>query len=117
MNNIDCYLKTLIILLIFFWAFIMVFSNQKFMNLTVEDTRYQYPYDPPVNPIVRQSEIVYPQVSLHNEDVFSDYHTVNQVDKDYKLIKIPLQMNVPNDNEQLRSQLELVTDYNKIKYC
>jgi len=95
----------------------MIFNNQKFMNLTVEDTRYEYPYDPPVNPIARKSEIVYPQVTLLDNDVFSDYQSVNQVDKDYKLIKIPLQMNIPNDNEQLRSQLELITDYNKIKYC
>jgi hypothetical protein len=32
------------------------------------------------------------------------------------MIEIPLQMNYPNDNEQLRSQKILVTPYNKIKY-
>jgi len=34
-----------------------------------------------------------------------------------QLISIPLQMNDPNENESLRSQQILVTDYNKIKYC
>ena len=117
MNNINCYLKILIVFLLFWFVILLVVRNQSNFDLTVEDTRYQYQYEPPVNPIVRKSEIVYPEVSLHDNEVFSDYHPVNQVDKNYKLIKIPLQMNIPNENEQLRSQLELITDYNKNKYC
>ena len=49
------------------------------------------------------------------EDDFTFYDT--SFKNNNELIKIPLQMNVPNDNEQLRSQLELITIYNKNKYC
>ena len=158
MENINCYLKITVILLAFFAAILLYlrFVNKKApfgniditpkkvtineidevnddFNLNILDTRYQYPYKPPVNPIVRKS--ILKKVIPASPDLYtpftdysvntSDYHILdNNVgyqtnELEYsggtnELIKIPLQM--IDNNEQLRSQLELITPYNKIKY-
>ena len=81
-------------------------------NVLSQDSRYEYPLNPPVNPIVNQSVveniIPVPNELNTNELVYSG--GTNQ------LLKIPLQMNDPNLNEQLRSQNVLITPYNEIKY-
>ena len=90
-----------------------------------EDTRIQYPALPPVNPIVRKRVII--DSEPVNQDLFTPYFdnfsvldtpptpNTNELNGN-NLIEIPLQMNYPNENEILRSQKILVTDYNKIKY-
>ena len=91
-----------------------------------EDTRIQFSDLAPVNPIVRKRVII--DSEPVNQDLFTPYFdtgfsildtpptpNTNELN-DNIMIKIPLQMNYPNDNEQLRSQKILVTDYNKIKY-
>jgi len=94
------------------------------------DSRYIFSDLPPVNPIIVGTELenvipvehdlystqgyIAPYTQLDN----SSPGLTNQLDYSGglgKMIKIPLQYNVPN-NEQLRSQVVLVTDYNKIKY-
>ena len=91
-----------------------------------QDTRMESPLLPPVNPIVRKRIIV--DNLPANSDLYSgqSYDTpyyildtppvdnTNQLNEN-KLIKIPLQFNVPYD-EQLRSQDILITPYNKVKY-
>ena len=163
MENINCYLKITVILLAFFAAVVLylkfIVKKQSFdepkevknkrvtikrvddiitedLNLNVEDTRYQYPYKPPVNPIVRKSILkktipvssdLYTPFNHEYSVSNSDYHVLtdtnvsgtnelNYSGGETELIKIPLQMNVPNSDEQLRSQLQLITPYNKIKY-
>jgi hypothetical protein len=106
MENIKCYLKITIILIAFFLVVLFFTSKQGFTflqddsekDIHYQDTRYEYPYEPPVNPIALKSELV-------------------PFDNTLEVLKIPLQMNVPNDNEQLRSQVESITPYNYIKYC
>ena len=103
MENINCYLKITIILIAFFIVILIFTSKQSFTFLQgddvhYQDTRYEYPYEPPVNPIALKSELV-------------------SFDNTLSVLKIPLQMNVPHDNEQLRSQVESITPYNYIKYC
>ena len=91
-----------------------------------EDTRMQFSALPPVNPIVRKRNII-DSIPV-NQDLFTPYFdtefsildtpptlNTNELNNN-TLIDIPLQMNYPNDNEQLRSQKILITDYNKIKY-
>jgi len=95
-----------------------------------QDTRYQFPLTPPVNPNIYGTEIQ--TVSPTNSDLYSDEEYLqhgkllnqgntngtNQLSYsggNCSLIKIPLQMNDPY-NEQLRSQDILVTPYNRIKY-
>ena len=105
-----------------------------------KDSRYQFPNSPPVNPITKYSQII--SNIPPNSDLFTpfnDFYEINDSDYsiltpnnnlsnlnglnelDYsgghtQLIKIPLQMNEPNQYEQLRSQNILVTPYNKVKY-
>ena len=90
-----------------------------------EDTRMQFSALPPVNPIVRKRVII--DSKPINQDLFTPYFdnysildtpptpNTNELNGN-NLIEIPLQMNYPNENEILRSQKILVTDYNKIKY-
>ena len=65
------------------------------------DTRYSYPMLAPVNPIVRNT-------TIGPKEEYSGGYS--------ELLKIPLQMNDPNNMEQLRSQNILITPYNRIKY-
>ena len=65
------------------------------------DTRYMYPLLAPVNPIVREA-------TIGPKEEYSGGYA--------ELLKIPLQMNDPNNSEQLRSQNILITPYNRIKY-
>ena len=95
-----------------------------------EDTRQQFSDLPPVNPMVRKTKTI---TSLQSSpDLFTDqpYNSKfsildmptspsNQLlysGGETSMLEIPLQMNYPNDDEQLRSQKILVTPYNKIKY-
>jgi hypothetical protein len=95
-----------------------------------EDTRQEFYQLPPVNPMVRRSKTL--NTIQSSPDLFTD----QPYDTDYSIldvppsitnelvysggqtsmIEIPLQMNYPNNDEQLRSQKILVTPYNKIKY-
>jgi hypothetical protein len=103
----NCYKQTTVMLIGALVAMVMFSSISKFDPLQEfqnnelvgekYDSRYQYPYLPPVNPIVYKTER-------------------NRFSNDLELLKVPLQMNVPYD-EQLRSQIISVTKYNKIKYC
>ncbi len=95
------------------------------------DTRFEYPTKPPVNPNVYKSLLV-SSVPVSN-DLYNtqDYNTpgfildqpennedtnqLNYSGGSTQIIKIPLQMNEPY-NEQLRSQEVMITPYNKIKY-
>ena len=95
-----------------------------------EDTRQQFYELPPVNPMVRRSKTVNAIQSspdlFTNQPYNTDYSILDTPmtmtnELEYSggkasMIEIPLQMNYPNDNEQLRSQKILVTPYNKIKY-
>ena len=109
-------------------------QNNKVFNVYQNDSRYVYQYDPPVNPITGLSKIVdtlSPSPDLYTP--FNNFYDVNDSEHSIldnqglnelnysggstKLIKIPLQMNAPNEYEQLRSQNVLVTPYNKNKYC
>jgi hypothetical protein len=76
------------------------------------DTRYRYPYSPPVNSTVTKS-VITTQVP-GSPELFGE--SAENLLGDQKLIKIPLQYNSPY-NEQLRTQEVLITPYNRIKYC
>jgi len=101
-------------------------------NINKLDTRYQFPTVPPVNPNIYKSVIVNSvpvesglfsnqemiangYVLGQNENSENDTNQLNYSGGTNQLIKIPLQMNDPF-NEQLRSQNILITPYNKIKY-
>ena len=156
MININCYLKVIVYLLMFFCAILLyikykpsnffvpdVFKREKNVTFSPKleqvhylDTRYEFPYDPPVNPITRYSEVISdikPDSDLYTP--FSNFYEINDSEHSIltpslgndlneltysggktKLIKIPLQMNEPNHFEQLRSQNVLITPYNKVKY-
>jgi hypothetical protein len=150
MSNINCYLRILVIILIFFCV-VLLYLKYKPSNFFVVpetkvtfcpkleqvhylDSRYEFPDSPPVNPITRLSEIIdviKPSPDLYTP--FSNYYEINDSthsiipptnnpnELEYSggsnvLIKIPLQMNEPNEYEQLRSQNVLVTPYNRNKY-
>jgi len=154
MSNINCYLRILISILVFFCVVLLylkyssstfvvpgafhqpkeVTFSPKLEQVHYLDSRYEFPDSPPVNPITRLSEIV--DVIEPNADLytpFTNYYQINDSthsiisptnetnELNYSggstvLIKIPLQMNEPNHFEQLRSQNELVTPYNRNKY-
>ena len=94
------------------------------------DTRYQYPLTPPVNPIAYKTELLN-SIPTNNDLYTTQNYSTNDYDLNQpinnntnqlnysggstQLIKIPLQMNEPY-NEQLRSQEVLITPYNRIKY-
>ena len=94
------------------------------------DTRYTYPYSPPVNPMVKES-IIYTTLPA-NEDLYTQggYETnysileqppngtTNQLDYSggkTQMIVVPLQKNYPYD-ENVRSNNILITPYNINKY-
>ena len=94
------------------------------------DTRYKYPYLPPVNPMVEES-VIYNSLPA-NDDLYKEgnyetkYNILNQPANgitnqlDYsggktQMISIPLQKNYPY-NESLRSNDILITPYNVNKY-
>ena len=108
-------------------------SFSKESNVYQLDSRYKYPDNPPVNPITEYSQVV--SKIIPSNDLYTPFNNYYEIsDSEYsildnptlnelnysggstKLIKIPLQMNEPNHYEQLRSQNELITPYNKIKY-
>jgi hypothetical protein len=151
-NNINCYLRTLVCILAFFCVVLIFIKNRKstfvvpdvFKTKKVSfpkleqvhylDSRYKYPYDPPVNPITMLSEVVTdikPNSDLYTP--FTNFYEINDSENsiitpenntnelNYSggknvLLKVPLQMNYPNEYEQLRSQNILITPYNKNKY-
>jgi len=90
------------------------------MSLLFE-SRQNYPYNPPVNPNVMNSVIQ--TVVPSSSDLYAPFNEHENVSTNQlyysggtnKLIKIPLQVNDPTD-EQLRSQDILITPYNRIKY-
>jgi hypothetical protein len=81
----------------------------------IMDSRYIYPYNPPVNPNVFNS-LVYETIPVQ-EPLFNETggNELNYSGGTTELIKIPLQYNVPQ-NEALRTQDILITPYNRIKY-
>ena len=95
------------------------------------DTRFEYPTKPPVNPNVYKSLLVSSEPVSNELYSTQDYTTpgfildqtqnnedtnqLNYSGGSTQIIKIPLQMNEPYD-EQLRSQEVMITPYNRIKY-
>jgi hypothetical protein len=95
------------------------------------DTRYRYPYNPPVNPMATRSVIknqITASPDLYLTQTYDSQHTLidsppagSSNELYYSgglntLIQIPLQYNSPSSSEQLRSQEILITPYNRIKY-
>jgi hypothetical protein len=87
-------------------------DNQNFAEPYRFDTRYRYPYNPPVNSISLNTVLV-SQVP-GSADLYGSPEN-NLLTDNMEIIKAPLQYNVPY-NEQLRSQDILITPYNRIKY-
>ena len=156
MKGINCYLGIIAILLVFFCMIVTYLrfnvgkftplpgvpdvennnnTNKKVMfqelrDIHFYDSRYQYPYKPPVNPIVTKSILKY-RVPVNQENN-NEYSVLDSDYSEYsgnsnsnlltysggttELLKIPLQMNEPNSYEQLRSQDVLITPYNRVKY-
>jgi hypothetical protein len=153
MININCYLRILVIFLVFICVLLLyvkhrmstfvvpdvfetpaVIVPQREEQVHYLDSRYEYPFSPPVNPIAFLSEVK--EVIKPDSDLYTPFNKFYEIDSEHSilkqpsgntnelnysggsnvLIKIPLQMNEPNSMEQLRSQNELVTPYNKIKY-
>ena len=95
------------------------------------DTRFEYPTKAPVNPNVYKSLLVSsvpvsnelystqdyttPGFILDQTQETEDTNQLNYSGGSTQIIKIPLQMNEPYD-EQLRSQEVMITPYNRIKY-
>ena len=93
------------------------------------DTRYRFPTVPPVNPTTYKTillnEIPVDKDLYSNQEYVEGYildqnknsitNQLNYSGGTTQMIKIPLQMNEPFE-EQLRSQEILITPYNKIKY-
>jgi hypothetical protein len=94
------------------------------------DTRYQYKYQPPVNPMVKES-VIYKTLPA-NEDLYtqgnyeSKYSLLEQEPNgptnqlnysggETQMISVPLQKNYPY-GDNVRSNDILITPYNKIKY-
>jgi hypothetical protein len=93
------------------------------------DTRYEFPTVPPVNPINYKTKLLdkipvdkdlysnqeYIEGYILDQNNNSMTNQLNYSGGTTQMIKIPLQMNEPYD-EQLRSQEILITPYNRIKY-
>ena len=121
----ETYLFILICLVAFFCVLIFYLKNsdqESFTNVENNDvhyldTRYDFPYSPPVNPNVNNvqkiTNVTYNDPNDLYYSLLEDTYTLNQ--GEIELIKVPLQMNDPY-NEILRSQDILVTPYNSIKY-
>jgi hypothetical protein len=80
------------------------------------DSRYIFPYNPPVNPMVFNS-LTYEAIPVQ-QDLFGPGQEGNELEYSggtTELVKIPLQYNMPY-NEALRTQDILITPYNRIKY-
>jgi hypothetical protein len=94
------------------------------------DTRYDYQYQPPVNPMVEQS-VIYTSLPA-NEDLYTqgNYESkyplleqppngptnqLNYSGGETQMISIPLQKNYPY-GDNVRSNDILITPYNKIKF-
>ena len=96
------------------------------------DSRYQYRYNPPVNPNVARGSVIkrvipaspdlYFTQTYDTHNTLIDSPPVESTNELYfsgglnQLIQIPLQYNDPYEPEQLRSQDILITPYNRIKY-
>jgi hypothetical protein len=108
MTNINCFLGIIVSLLLFFCVVLLYlkYNTSSFTDTHFLDSRYKYPVNPPVNPNVKQTTITRPK----------EGSLLNYSGGQNELLNIPLQFNVPNDNEQLRSQPILITPYNRIKY-
>ena len=132
------YLIILTSLLVFFSVIIIFLKKKQNMTKTKEiiqtpqevyklDTRYDYPLNPPVNPIVYKSVVLnsvpvstglYSNQEMGSNLLNENENNTNQLNYSggtTQLIKIPLQFNEPY-NEQLRTQDILITPYNRIKY-
>ena len=132
------YLIILTSLLVFFSVIIIFLKKKQNMTKTKEiiqtpqevyklDTRYDYPLNPPVNPIVYKSVVLnsvpvstglYSNQEMDSNLLNENENNTNQLNYSggtTQLIKIPLQFNEPY-NEQLRTQDILITPYNRIKY-
>jgi hypothetical protein len=107
-------------------------NNQNTEQVYKLDTRYDYPLNPPVNPMVYKSIVlnsVPASTELYsNQEMNATGYILNENSNEgngtnqlnysggsTQLIKIPLQFNEPY-NDQLRSQEVLITPYNRIKY-
>ena len=100
-------------------------------NVYLRDSRYIYPYNPPVNPITRQT-VIKKEIPASPDLYFTQTYTTDNAligpqpqeptNELYysgglnQMIEIPLQFNEPYEPEQLRSQKVLITPYNRIKY-
>lgn len=107
------------------------YNNEYSQNNDIHtlDSRYKYPNTPPVNPMVYQTQIIdnipvekdlysnqdYIKDYILDQPIVNDTNQLNYSGGTTNIIKIPLQMNEPY-NEQLRSQEILITPYNRIKY-
>ena len=132
------YLIILTSLLVFFSVIIIFLKKKQNMTKTKEiiqtpqevyklDTRYDYPLNPPVNPIVYKSVVLnsvpvstglYSNQEMDSNLLNENENNTNQLNYSggtTQLIKIPLQFNEPY-HEQLRTQDILITPYNRIKY-
>ena len=100
-------------------------------NVYLLDSRYQYPYNPPVNPVTRETVIkknikaspdLYFTQTYDSQNTLIDSPPQESTNELYysgglnQMIQIPLQFNNPYEPEQLRSQDILITPYNRIKY-
>ena len=82
------------------------------------DSRYNYKYNAPVNPMAMRSTIIN-SIPVSSELFHGAVDNTNELSYsggDTQLINIPLQYNSPNDSEVLRSQPILITPYNRLKY-
>ena len=131
----DCLLWILISLIGFFIIVIIYMKHfYKKQKESFEEVDFMYntitPDLPPVNRNVEKAQVltnIPASQDLYNKgtenymilDTEPEPNT-NQLlysGGNAQIISIPLQMNNPNENESLRSQQILITDYNRIKYC
>jgi len=107
------------------------FEQSNILNVYPLDTRYTYPYSAPVNPmgtksvlinnIQASSDLFYNQTmssknALINSNPNESTNELSYSGGSAQLLSIPLQYNIPNEPEILRSQPILITPYNRIKY-
>ena len=114
----------IIVLISIFWFASSGFRNvSRFTNVEPTenvyklDSRYQFPYNPPVNPMAMESTIT--NSIPASPELFYGSTNTNELrysGGDSQLISIPLQYNYPNGTEMLRSQPILITPYNRVKY-
>ena len=94
---------------------------QKEKDIHLYDSRYQYPMNPPVNPVAEDAVIlnkIRPTPLLDMTDEFNASGNILDYSGGHgQMIKIPLQYNTPFESEMLRSQNVMVTPYNRVKYA